>query len=187
MVPVDSDIRVLRRYYDLFNARKLKEAARLVAPDCEFEHVPTKAQAHGPRGYVALAEDWLRRVPDAVSTVESIQPLEPGIYRVRVVMSGTLSSDVERGRDASAAGRGRRFETRATQRIRVQDGLIVSARLAYDPSELKGSPRTAATPACPRCDELNIVVSWSRMHEQGLFCPICEHSWERNTAAAELS
>ena len=134
-----------------------------------------------------MAEDWLRAIPDATSVVEDIQEIKPGIYRVRITISGTRVGDVQTPSGLPLAGDGQSFSVAATQRVRIQDGLIVSARLTYDQHRLAGAVNASpATPPCPSCGEPNVVVAWTRMHEQGLFCPICEYSWEHSSVRAGL-
>jgi ketosteroid isomerase-like protein len=179
------DQEVLRRYYALFNERRFQEASLLVGPDCTFEHMPTKEHAHGPRGYLMMSEEWLRAVPDLMTTVDDITTIEPGVYRVHITIRGTRTGTFEVPRTASkVAGDGRPFAIRATQRVRVHDGRIVSSRLTYDRNELTGASTTASPPPpCPSCGEPNVVIAWTRMHERGLFCPICEHAWESGHVA----
>jgi ketosteroid isomerase-like protein len=178
------DLIVLRQYYALFNERRLAEAAALVAADCAFEHVQSKAAAQGPAGYLALTEAWLRAAPDMASTIEEIQDIEAGVYRVVVVIRGTLTAPFEPSSNLRVAGDGRSFTLRATQRVRIRDGQIAASRLAYAPQELTGTPDPERPPLCPLCGERNTVLAWTRLSEQWMFCPICEHSWERGAAVA---
>jgi hypothetical protein len=178
-----TDLAVLHQYYAFFNERRLTEAAQLVAPECEFDHVQSKAQARGPEGYLALSEAWLRAAPDVTSTVEDVQEIASGVYRVVVAIRGTLTAPFEPSSNLRVAGDGRSFTLRATQRVRIRHGRIVASRLAYAPQDLTGTPDPEAPRPCPSCGERNTVLAWTRLSEQWMFCPICEHSWERGAAA----
>jgi hypothetical protein len=120
----------------LFNERKLRDAAALVADTCAFTHLATRAHASGPRGYLAIAEEWLRAAPDAHTTVESIETLGPGHYRVQLVGRGHRTGEFELGSAVRTGGDGKAFELRATQEIRIADGRITAAILAFDRGDL---------------------------------------------------
>jgi steroid delta-isomerase-like uncharacterized protein len=184
--PTATDESLLRRYYALFNERSLTEASDLVAPDCVFDHVPSKERTDGPEGYLALAERWLRASPDIQSTVEDISQIEAGVYRVRLVIQGTFAGAFEPSSSIGVAGEGRSFTLRATQRVRIRDGKIAASRLTYARQDLAGEPEFEGPRPCPSCGERNTVLAWTRMSEQWMFCPICEHSWEHTTAVSRL-
>jgi hypothetical protein len=134
------DLTVLRQYYTLFNERRLTEAAQLVAPECEFEHVQSGAQARGPEGYLALSEAWLRAAPDLTSTIDEIQEIDRGVYRVVVVIRGTLTAPFEPSSNLRVAGDGRSFTLRATQRVRVSGGQIAASRTLLGSSPVRRTP-----------------------------------------------
>ena len=107
---VATDTALLLRYYELFNQRRLLEAATLVADECEFEHRPTRERAIGPRGYLAFAEEWLHAMPDMKVTIVSVTPMDTGAYRVQVSVSGhadhpmTIAAGVQTGGDGQRTG-----------------------------------------------------------------------------------
>jgi ketosteroid isomerase-like protein len=122
---------LIRRYHDFFNQRRLHDAAALVAHDCEFEHTATRERVRGPRGYLAIAEQWLRAVPDAKTTVEGIEALGNGRYRVHLAGEGHRLGAFEVGA-TSVHGDGKPFRFTAVQEITIADGRIASARLTYN-------------------------------------------------------
>jgi ketosteroid isomerase-like protein len=133
---VTTDHDIIRTYYDHFNRRRLKDAAALVAPTCQFTHLTTRMHATGPGGYLAIAEEWLRGAPDAVAAVEAIETLGPGRYRVTLVGRGHRTGDFDMGSTVRIGGDGKPFEFRAVQEVRIEDGRIVEAVLAYDRAAL---------------------------------------------------
>ena len=132
MSPVSDDIALIRQYYDLFNNRRLDDAAALVAADCTFVHVPTRERATGPAGYLLLATEWLSAAPDAHTAIVSITPLDEGRYCV--VLRGT-GHPAKRGKFSPrvpVSGDTPSFQFTAVQDVWIRDGQFASATLTYD-------------------------------------------------------
>ena len=127
---------IIRRYHQLFNDRLLKDAAALVADSCQFTHLPARARTTGPGGYLALAEEWLTAAPDAHTTVEQIDTLGPGHYRVHLIGRGHRVGAFDFGSTVRVGGDGKPFEFRATQELRIENGRITVATLTFDRADL---------------------------------------------------
>jgi steroid delta-isomerase-like uncharacterized protein len=132
------DHAVIRRYYELFNARQLEDAAALVSDDCTFEHTPTRNRAVGRRGYLAMATDWLNAFPDASVKVEKIVTLRPTVYQVTLRGRGHRDGEFELSGRVRVPPDGKAFEFVATQEMHIVDGRITASTLSYNRAELIG-------------------------------------------------
>jgi hypothetical protein len=132
MSAVSDDMALIRRYHDLFNERRLHDAAALVASDCTFVHVPTRGRATGPAGYLLLASQWLEAAPDAHTTVLSITLLDEGRYYVVLRGSGRRVRTSAPKVVARGKGDGAAFEFTAVQDVWIRDGQLALATLTYD-------------------------------------------------------
>src|SRR5687767_8862764 len=62
----------VRRYYELFNQRKLQEAERFVDPQAVFTYPVGKEHLIGRAGYRELARRWLEGFPDARIAITTV-------------------------------------------------------------------------------------------------------------------
>lgn len=64
---------LVKSYYELFNRRRLSEAAKLFSDDALLEHIPF-GRDRGGAGYVRLAEMWIRAFDKVTFTVDRVEP-----------------------------------------------------------------------------------------------------------------
>ena len=140
MSHVSDDMAVIRQYYDLFNNRRLDDAAALVAADCTFVHVPTRERATGPAGYLLLASGWLAAAPDAHTAIVSITPLDEGRYCVVLRGTGHRTQHVEVTPRRPVSSDSPSFQFTAVQDVWIRDGQFASATLTYDALARAGRP-----------------------------------------------
>ena len=123
---------VARLYYRLFNERRFDEAGALVDPYASFHYIPTKQRLIGRAGYRALAAAWVIAFEDAVLDIASIADIDANTVLVEIRGRGTQTGDLVLGDQIviPASYRGTSLEFK--DRLRVQDGLIVSSELDFD-------------------------------------------------------
>ena len=135
MPPPISPDSVLHRYYRCVNTRQFDEAASLISVDCEFSHTATREHTSGPRGFRALIDGWLQAAPDLTLTPESVTPLEPDLFSVRLSLRGHFHGDITFG-PSVMSGEGKAFAIRGIHRVRIRDGQIVRSEFTFDPVDL---------------------------------------------------
>lgn len=125
---------LIRGHYELFNQRRLEEAARAFDPEARIEDVTGRVE-RGPDGYLRFAAAWLEAFPDAKIAVQSIQPRASRLFDVDFFVSathtGTLALGASRLRPSGA-----RLEMRARELFEVQDGLFHLASVTFDLQDL---------------------------------------------------
>lgn len=131
-----SSEQIARRYYQLFNERRLDQAEQLVDPQAIFHYLPTRQRLVGRAGYRALAGAWLHAFEDARLEVRSIETGDGGVD-VEFVGRGTHTGELVLGDALSIPATGRAAELPFHDRLAIRDGLIVSAELDFDIEELK--------------------------------------------------
>lgn len=129
--------RVVRRYYALFNQRRLDEAGELVHPLASFHYIPTGQQLIGRAGYRALAAAWLIAFEDARVEIQSIEPLDDRRVHVTFMGRGTHTGSLELGEAATIPATGRRARLLFRDMLEVRDGLITRVEFDFDLAELK--------------------------------------------------
>ena len=128
--------RIARRFYELFNDRRLDEAERLVDACATFHYVPTRQRLIGRAGYRALTAAWLQAFNDAQLEIVSIKKDHEALV-VTVTGRGTLTGDLGLGERVTLPATGRRAELEFRDRLVITDGLIVESQLDFDVEEMK--------------------------------------------------
>ena len=128
---------LLRKYYALFNERRLDEAGELVAPNASFHYLPTRQHLVGRAGYRALAAGWLIAFEDAVASVESVETINPYTVRVQLTGRGTHTGALVFGDHLTIPPTGRRVELRAVHTTEVRNDQIVRVVFDFDLPQLQ--------------------------------------------------
>jgi hypothetical protein len=129
--------RIARRYYHLFNERRLDEAEQLVDPSATFHYLPTRQRLIGRAGYRALCAAWLHAFEDARLDVQSIKVTDDRTLNVEFLGRGTHTGELVLGDMLVIPATGRAAELPFRDRLVISDGLIVEAQLDFDVDELK--------------------------------------------------
>ena len=125
-----------RRYYGLFNERRLDEAEALVDPQAVFSYPAAKEHFIGRAGYRELAQRWCDAFPDARLTITGVT-VTGDCARAEWIGEGTHLGPLEVPGFPSVPATGRRVELPMCETIRVVNGLVVESSMAFDPWELK--------------------------------------------------
>jgi hypothetical protein len=128
---------VARLFYQLFNERRLDEAAHLVDPQAEFHYVPTRQRLLGRAGYRALAAAWLTAFPDARLEIVAVRPHDEHTITVDFIGHGTHTGDLVLGEAVTIPATHRAAMLPFRDRLVVRHELIVQSELDFDLDELK--------------------------------------------------
>lgn len=126
-----------RRYYDLFNERRLAEAERVVHPQAIFTYLAAKEHLIGRAGYRELTRRWIQGFPDARISITRLTRVDRGSARTDWVGEGTHSGPLEIPGLPPLAATGVRATLPMRHTIRVEDGLIVESCMEFDPAALR--------------------------------------------------
>jgi predicted ester cyclase len=128
---------VIRRYYELYNARRFQEGAALFAPDAVLEHAPYgRSQPRGGSGYLASAERSILAFPDAHIEVQSVQSHDNSIFDVELVATGTHRGPLDLGSYGRFEPTGIYVQVRHREVLEIRDGLIRYASVTLDVNDL---------------------------------------------------
>ena len=129
----DSADALIRRYYRLYNERRIQEAAELFAPEAVLEHAPYGGPpATGGSGYAASAERSFVAFPDAQIEVLSIRPHGDAMYDVALVATGTHRGVLDLGGYGRWEATGVRVRVPHREVLEIRDGLIRYASVTLD-------------------------------------------------------
>ena len=128
--PLSPD-RLVRRYYEYFNARRFGDAAALIDLHATFRHGPTRQHVIGPAGYRLFAESWVRAFPDARVDVVAIRTTDNRKVTAELLGRGTHTGVLDLGEIVFPAT-GRRAEFPFRHHFEIENRLIVDARLDFD-------------------------------------------------------
>lgn len=128
---------VARRYYALFNERRLDDAGELVDVQAMFHYLPTHQRLVGRAGYRALAAAWLIAFEDATVDIQSVQPLDEHTVRVTFIGRGTHTGDLELGETLVIPATGRRTELLFHDTLEIRHDRITRVEFDFDLEELK--------------------------------------------------
>ena len=140
--PSDADVAVAveplaRRYYRLFNERRLDEAGLLVDRQAAFHYLPTRQRLIGRAGYRALVAAWLNAFEDAYLDITAVRVIDNSTCDVEFIGSGTHTGDLVLGEWVTIPATGRAADLPFRDRLRFQNGLVVSSELAFDLAEMR--------------------------------------------------
>lgn len=134
--PVDPLGALVRRYYALFNERRLDEAEQFVHPQAVFIYPMAREHLIGRAGYRDLTRRWLEGFPDARVTITSVTPAPGGTVVTDWVGEGSHRGVLDLSGMPPIPPTGVRAELPMRETVRIADGLIVSSRMDFDAAEL---------------------------------------------------
>jgi predicted ester cyclase len=123
---------VIGRFYQLFNERRLDEAATLFTDDAVLEHAPLGRHQRGGEGYLEFARMWTRAFPDAALTVERVTSNDSDTWEVELFARGTHLGPLDMGAAGVFKPTGARATLRLRQMMELRDGRIVFSSLSFD-------------------------------------------------------
>jgi hypothetical protein len=132
-----SSEQIARRYYQLFNERRLDEAEQLIDTQGVFHYIPTRQRLVGRAGYRALAASWIHAFADAQLDVEYVHVLDGTVVRVEFVGRGTHTGDLVLGDTLVIPATGRAAMLPFHDRLDIRGGLVVTSELDFDIDEMK--------------------------------------------------
>ena len=128
---------LIRRYYQLYNERRIQEAAELFAPDAVLEHAPYGGPpARGGAGYIASAERSFVAFPDAHIDVLGIESHGESTYDVNLLATGTHQGPLDLGGYGRFEPTGLRVRVPHREVIEIRNGLITYASVTLDVDRL---------------------------------------------------
>ncbi|HEV3139330.1 MAG TPA: ester cyclase [Vicinamibacterales bacterium] len=127
-----TDEELIRAYYDHFNARRLADAAALLADDAHLEHRNISLVGEGSDNYAVFARRWLDAFPDLQLTIERIDRVGDEWHEVYLVGDGTHRGDFDMGPLGTLKATGRHGRLRLRHLLRVRQGRIASSTLSFD-------------------------------------------------------
>lgn len=136
MPPVQIDV-FARRYYDLFNERKLDEAERFVHPQAIFTYLAAREHLIGRAGYRELTRRWIQGFPDAWLTITKVTVLAGSIAQTDWIGHGTHRGPLEIPGLPPLPPSGAQAKLPMRETIRIDAGLIVESRMEFDPAALR--------------------------------------------------
>lgn len=128
--------RIARKFYQFFNERQFDEAERLVDPYATFHYVPTRQRLIGRAGYRALAAAWIHAFKDAQLDIASILS-EGDALVVSFVGRGTFTGELVLGERLVIAPTHHSAELPFSDRLIIENGLILESELDFDIEEMK--------------------------------------------------
>jgi predicted ester cyclase len=126
-----------RRYYQLFNERRLDEAERLVDPQAVFTYPVAGEHLIGRAGYRELARRWIGAFPDVRVRVVHVHVSEATVVRAHLHAEGTHRGSLELPGVPPIAPTGRHAQLSLTETSTISNLLIVGSRLEFDLDALR--------------------------------------------------
>lgn len=127
---------LIRRYYELFNERKLDEAERFVDPQAVFTYPVAKEHLIGRAGYRELARRWLEGFPDARADITAVLVLDPRTVVTEWIGHGTHRGVLELPGFRPLPPTGVRAQLPMREVVTIEDGRIIKCRMEFDPAEM---------------------------------------------------
>jgi steroid delta-isomerase-like uncharacterized protein len=127
---------LVRRYYELFNQRRLDEAERFVDPQALFTYPVGKEHFIGRAGYRELTRRWLEGFPDAHVTITTVLVPDEHTVVTEWVGDGTHLGTLELPGFPALPATGVRVQLPMREIVNISDGRIVASRMEFDPAEL---------------------------------------------------
>jgi len=131
-----TDEELIRAYYDAFNARRLEDAAALLAEAAHIEHPDIDLAAEGSASYRLFAERWLAAFPDLTLTIERIDRVRDDWHEVYLIGEGTHQGTMDMGALGVAKPTFRRGRMRLRHLVQIRDARITSSLLSFDTNDL---------------------------------------------------
>jgi predicted ester cyclase len=127
---------MIERFYKLFNARELEEAAALFTDDAVIEHGAPGRRQRGGGGYLEFARMWIGAFPDAVLTIEDITRRNPTTIEIDLVATGTHQGPLDLGGYGLFKPSGTLGKLRLRQIVEFKDSRIAYSALSYDVQDI---------------------------------------------------
>jgi hypothetical protein len=127
---------VAHRYYELFNARKLEEAERLVSPQAVFRYPHSREHLIGRAGYRELVRLWLQAFPDGVAEVLAARAVGDDAVVVDILGRGTHSGPLAFGGLLTLPASGLSAQMRFSDTLKIEHGLIVESTVRFEIKEM---------------------------------------------------
>ena len=127
---------LVRRYYELFNQRKLDDAERFVDPQAIFTYPVTKEHLIGRAGYRELARRWLEGFPDAHISITTVLIPDARTAVTEWIGEGTHLGTLELPGFAPIPATGVHTQLPMREIVTLTDSRIVSSRMEFDPEEM---------------------------------------------------
>ena len=128
---------IARRYYELFNARRLDEAAAMVDSQAIYYYLPTKQRFIGRAGFRAIMGMWLHAFEDAQLEIVSALALNDHSVQIEFLGKGTHTGDLVLGESMCLPATGRTAELPFRNLLEIHNGIIISVELDFDVEEMK--------------------------------------------------
>ena len=127
---------LVRRYYELFNARRFDDAAKFVDPQAVFIYPVGKEHLIGRAGYRELARRWVEGFPDARIAITTVLVPDDRTAVTEWIGQGTHLGDLELPGFPVLAATGRHAQLPMREFVTIDNGQIVASRLEFDPDEM---------------------------------------------------
>lgn len=127
---------MVRRYYELFNQRRLDEAERLVDPQAVFTYPFGKEHLIGRAGYRELARRWLEGFPDGRVAITTVLLPDDHTVVTEWIGHGTHLGTLELPGFPPLAPTGVHAQLPMRETVTIADGRIVASRMEFDPDEM---------------------------------------------------
>ncbi len=128
---------IARRYYQLFNARRLDEAAAMVDGQAIYHYLPTRQRFVGREGFHALIGLWLNAFENAQLEILSALALNDHSVQIEFLGKGTHTGDLVLGESLRLPATGRTTELRFRNLLEIHNGIIIGVELDFDVEDLK--------------------------------------------------
>jgi len=127
---------LVRRYYELFNERKLDEAERFVDPQALFTYPVGKEHLIGRAGYRELTRRWLEGFPDARIEITAVLMPDPHTAATEWIGHGTHLGTLELPGFPALPPTGIHTHLPMREIVTIADGRIVESRMEFEPAEM---------------------------------------------------
>lgn len=127
---------LVRKYYELFNQRKLDEAERYVDPQAIFTYPAAKEHFIGRAGYRELTRRWLAGFPDARIVITNVLLPDERTVITEWVGHGTHLGALELPGFPTLEPLGVHAHLPMREIVTLVNNRIVASRMDFDPQEL---------------------------------------------------
>lgn len=131
-----SNEQIARRYYDLFNARRIDEAERLVSTHAVFRYPHSKDNLIGRAGYRELVRLWILGFPDATAEVWRVTQLSDATVETDILGRGTHLGPLSFGGTLSLPATGKSAELLFKDTLTIRDQQITESTFQFDMKEM---------------------------------------------------
>ena len=126
-----------RRFYELFNERRLDEAQRMVDPQALFTDPVAGEELIGRAGYREILRRWLDAFPDARVAIEHVHVTDATTVRVDLDAVATHRGVLALTGLPPMPSTGRRAQLAIRVTSTISNGLITASLLEFDPDALR--------------------------------------------------